>query len=312
MTGASSDNDDFDIVDPRFAAYILANAVPEVLATGFRWIEGPVWMGDWNCLLFQDLPRDRTMRWSDGDGTSIWRAPSAYANGQARDRQGRLVFCSHLDRGVYRVEHDGSVTALATACAGRRLNSPNDIVVKSDGSIWFTDPVYGISNDFEGRRQASESPPAVYRLDPETGDLTIVSLAFDGPNGLGFSPDETLLYVSETGDQAQPGPRQVLRVCSIGDDGRSIAGTRDFHAVSAGYSDGMAIDEDGNVWSSAGDGVHCIDREGKLLGRIKLPGRVSNLCFGGSPQLNRLFICSSHTLFAVYLNCRGARWPDKS
>lgn len=314
MTGAARDNDAFVIVDPRFAAYILANAGPEPLATGFLWTEAPVWMGDWNCLLFQDLPHNRTMRWSDtdgvGDGIAIWRSPSAYANGQARDRQGRLVFCSHLDRGVYRMDHDGRVTALANRFAGRRLNSPNDIVVKSDGSIWFTDPVYGISNDFEGRRQASETPPAVYRLDPRTGDLSIVASMFDGPNGLAFSPDEKQLYVSETGDQTHPDPRQVLRVCTIGDDARSITSVRDFYTVSPGYTDGMAIDEDGNIWSSAGDGVHCIDPDGRLLGKIKLPGRVSNLCFGGGPHLNRLFICASHTLYAVYLNRRGARWPD--
>jgi len=183
--------DGFDICSPRFERYILSNVALETMATGFRWIEGPVWMGDANCLLFQDLPNDRTMRWIEGQGVSVYRAPSHYANGQTRDRQGRLIACSHRGRCLYRTEYDGHVTTLVDRHAGKRLNSPNDIVVKSDGSIWFTDPLYGISNDYEGGRQASEQPPAVYRLEPGTGDRRIVADDFDGPNGLAFSPDET-------------------------------------------------------------------------------------------------------------------------
>ncbi|WP_427023993.1 SMP-30/gluconolactonase/LRE family protein [Aureimonas ureilytica] len=304
-----SEDTGFDIIDKRFARYVLGNAPIEKLADGIRWIEGLVWMGDWNTLLFQDLPRDRTLMWSETGGLSVWRFPSGQANGQARDRQGRVVFCSNRERALCRVEHDGSVRVLADRFEGRRLNSPNDVVVKSDGTIWFTDPVYGISNDYEGTRQASETAPGIYRLDPRSGELTLLSDRFDGPNGIAFSPDERRLYVAETGDQTKGDPVQVLRVFDVGADGRSLSSVRDFAKVSPGYTDGMAIDEDGNVWSSAGDGVHCLSPEGELLGRIRLPGTVSNLCFGGSPHLNRLFIGVSHSLYAVFLNRRGARWP---
>ena len=210
--------DGFESRNPRFARYILGNATLETLASGFRWIEGPVWMGDANCLLFQDLPNDRTMRWSEGMGVSVYRSPSNYANGQTRDRQGRLIACSHRGRCLYRTEYDGRVTTLVDRHDGKRLNAPNDVVVKSDGSIWFTDPLYGISNDYEGGRQASEQPPAVYRFDPDSGDIRIVADDFDGPNGLAFSPDESRLYVAETGDQTATIPRQYIRAFDIGAD----------------------------------------------------------------------------------------------
>src|ERR1700733_3263941 len=203
--------DGFEIRSPRFAHCILSNAKLEALATGFRWIEGPVWMGDANCLLFQDLPNDRTMRWIEWLGTSVYRAPSHYANGQTRDRQGRLIACSHRGRCLYRTEYDGSVTTLVDRHAGKRLNSPNDVVVKSDGSIWFTDPLYGISNDYEGGRQASEQPPGVYRFDPASDTIHAVATDFEGPNGLAFSPDEKTLYIAETGDQTDDAPRQLIR-----------------------------------------------------------------------------------------------------
>src|ERR1700733_9622056 len=167
--------DGFEIRSPRFAHYILSNAALETLATGFRWIEGPVWMGDANCLLFQDIPNDRTMRWIEGQGVSVYRAPSFYANGQTRDRQGRLISCSHRERCLFRTELDGSLTRLVDRHAGRRLNSPNDVAVKSDGSIWFTDPLYGIQNDYEGGRQASEQPPALYRFDPSSREVGVAA-----------------------------------------------------------------------------------------------------------------------------------------
>lgn len=298
----------FDIRDARFANYVLGNARLETLATGFRWIEGPVWMADWNCLLFQDLPNNRTMRWSEADGASVWRAPSNYANGQARDRQGRLVSCSHRGRCLYRTEWDGSVTTLVTHHDGKRLNAPNDVVVKSDGSIWFTDPFYGLLNDYEGGRQLSEQPPAVYRLDPETGDLRVVAGDFDGPNGLAFSPDERLLYISETGDQSKPDPKQYLRVFDVAADGRRLTGGDVFHKVEPGYSDGFRVDEDGNLWSSAGDGVHCIDPGGKLLGKILVPRTVSNLTFGDRYR-SRMFIGAWDKLHSIFLNRRGVQWP---
>ena len=300
--------DGFDIRDARFAHYLLANAPLETIGSGFRWIEGPVWMADWNCLLFQDLPNNRTMRWSEADGVSVWRAPSNYANGQYRDRQGRLLACSHRGRCLYRTEWDGSVRTLASHHDGKRLNAPNDLVVKSDGSIWFTDPLYGLLNDYEGGRQASEQPPAVYRLDPETGDLRVVAGDFDGPNGLAFSPDERRLYIAETGDQSRPGPKQYVRVFDLSADGKALTGGDVFHKVEPGYSDGFRVDEDGNLWSSAGDGVHCIAPDGKLLGKILTPKVVSNLVFGDRGR-SRLFIGCWDKVHSIFLNRRGVQWP---
>jgi gluconolactonase len=299
--------DGFEIHDERFQHYILGNAPLEVLGTGFRWIEGPVWMGDADCLLFQDLPRNRTMRWIEGAGFSVYRDPSNYANGQTRDRQGRLIACSHRGRCLYRTEYDGTVTTLVERHAGKRLNSPNDVVVKSDGTIWFSDPVYGISNDYEGGRQESEQPPALYRFDPATNEIRVMAGDFDGPNGLAFSPDERRLYVAETGDQSKPDPRQYIRVFDVAPDG-ALSGGDIFHKIEPGYCDGMRVDEDGNVWSSAGDGVHCISPEGKLMGKILVPHRVSNITFGG-PTKNRLFIGGSHTLYAIFLDRRGVQTP---
>ncbi len=300
--------DGFDIRHPRFAHYLLGNAPLETLASGFRWIEGPVWIGDANCLLFQDLPRNRTMRWIEGAGVSVYRCPSNYANGQTRDRAGRLIACSHRGRCLYRTEYDGRVTALVTHHAGKRLNAPNDVVVKSDGSIWFTDPLYGISNDYEGGRQVSEQPPALYRFDPETGDIRVMAGDFDGPNGLAFAPDESRLYVSETGDQTQDDPRQYIRAFDVSANGMTLSGGKIFHKIEPGYCDGMRVDEDGNIWSSAADGVHCISPKGELLGKILVPHRVSNVAFGEKAK-NRLFIAGSHTLYAIFLNRCGAQVP---
>jgi gluconolactonase len=299
---------EFTVVQPRFEHYVLGNAGLEELAGGFRWIEGPVWMGDANCLLFQDLPRNRTMRWSEATGVSVYREPSNYANGQTRDRQGRLVACSHRGRCLYRTEYDGTITTLVTHHDGHRLNAPNDVVVKSDGTIWFSDPVYGISNDYEGGRQASEQPPALYRFDPATGDIRVVADDFDGPNGLAFSPDERCLYVAETGDQSKPDRRQYIRVFDVAADGVTLMDGGVFHKIEPGYADGFRVDEDGNLWSSAADGVHCINPRGELLGKIHVPARVSNVTFGGLPK-NRLFIGGSQTLYAIFVNCRGVQTP---
>ncbi|HEX3895327.1 MAG TPA: SMP-30/gluconolactonase/LRE family protein [Rudaea sp.] len=299
--------DGFEIRDARFAHYILPNASLETLSTGFRWIEGLVWIGDANCLLFQDLPRDRTMRWIEDAGVSTYRSPSHFANGQTRDREGRLIACSHGERCVLRTEHDGRITRFAERFDGKRLNSPNDVVVKSDGSIWFTDPLYGIQSDYEGGIRRSERGPAVYRFDPHSENLTIVADDFDGPNGLAFSPDETRLYIAETGDQTHDDPKQFIRVFDVRSD-NTLGGGSMFHTIAPGYCDGLRIDEDGNLWSSAADGVHCIDPDGRLLGKILVPFRVSNLTFGGIHR-NRLFIGGSHTLYSIFLNRRGATWP---
>jgi gluconolactonase len=305
MPGTQTDI--FEIHDPRFAHYVLDNACLEILADGFRWIEGLVWMGDADCLLFQDLPRNRTMRWIEGAGVSVYRSPSAFANGQTRDRAGRLIACSHLDRCLYRTELNGSVTCLVDRHDGKRLNAPNDVTVHSDGTIWFTDPLYGIQNDYEGRRQISEQPPALYRFDPISGEIAVAATNFDGPNGLVFSSDESRLYVSETGDQTGDDPKQFIRVFDVAANGE-LSGGDIFHKISPGYADGMAMDMDGNLWSSAADGVHCIAPDGALLGKIRVPHRVSNLTFGGLAR-NRLFIGGSHKLYAVYLNRCGAGWP---
>lgn len=298
----------FDIRHQRFANYVLPNAPLEKLAEWFRWIEGPVWMGDANCLLFQDIPNNRTMRWSEVDGISVYRYPSNYANGQTRDRQGRLISCSHHGRCLYRTEWDGSVTMLVDRHDGKRLNAPNDVVVKSDGTIWFSDPYYGIMSDYEGGRQKPEQPPALYRFDPESSDIQVMAGDFEGPNGLAFSPDESLLYVAETGDQSKPDPKQYIRVFKVLDGGRRLSGGEAFHKVEPGYADGFRVDEHGNLWSSAGDGVHCISPDGELLGKILVPHKVSNLTFGELHK-NRLFIGGSHTLYAIFVNVRGVQWP---
>jgi gluconolactonase len=300
--------DGFEICNPRFRRYILDNAALEILASGFRWIEGPVWMGDANCLLFQDLPNDRTMRWTEGAGISVYRFRSNYANGQTRDRQGRLIACSHRGRCLYRTEYDGRITTLVDRHDGKRLNAPNDVVVKSDGSIWFTDPLYGISNDYEGGRQASEQPPAVYCFDPARADIRIVADDFDGPNGLAFSPDESRLYIAETGKQTDDHPRQYIRVFDVNAARATLSGGDIFHKIQPGYCDGLRLDEDGNIWSSAADGVHCISSDGELLGKILVPHRISNLTFGGAAK-NRLFIGGSTTLYSIFLNCRGVQIP---
>ena len=299
--------DGFDVLDSRFRAYVLPNAPLVTLGEGFAWLEGPVWFADGNFLLVSDLPNDRILRWSKGGGVSVFRQPSGFANGHTRDRQGRLIGCSHQHRCITRTELDGGVTVLADCYGSKRLNSPNDVVCRSDGTIWFTDPVYGISTDYEGGKQMPELPPAVYRLDPGTGALDVVADDFEGPNGIAFSPDERLLYVSESGGQFDADPLQYIRVFDVADDGQLRNG-RVFHKVAPGYADGFRLDEDGNVWSSAADGVHCIAPDGTKLGVVKVPFRVSNLAFGGRNRA-RLFLCASHTLFAIYTNTRGAQRP---
>ena len=291
-------------LDPRFDRLVLANAPLERLAEGFRWLEGLVWMGDWDALLFQDLPNNRTILWRDATGASVWRAPSHYANGQTRDLQGRLVSCSHRRRCLLRTEYDGALTVLVDRHNGKRLNAPNDVTTAADGAIWFSDPLYGISNDYEGGVQTSEQPPAFYRFDPASGVLQVATSDFDGPNGLAFSPDGRRLYVAETGDQTRPDPKQYIRVFDVGEGG-ALSGGDIFHRISPGYCDGMAVDRDGHIWSSAADGVHCLTPRGDLIGKIRIPYRVSNLCFGGAAG-NRLFIGGSHTLYAIYLNTNGA------
>jgi gluconolactonase len=296
----------FVIADAAFASLVLSNAPLELLAEGFRWLEGPVWFADHETLLFSDIPNDRIMRWTAA-GVSVFRSPSHFSNGQTRDRQGRLITCSHRHRNVSRTELDGSVTVLAERFEGKRLNSPNDVAVKSDGSIWFTDPHYGINTDYEGGKQHAERPACVYRLDA-SGALSVVADDFEGPNGLCFSPDESLLYIAESGPQFGSEPHRRIRVFDVAADGKTLAAGRDFHAITPGFADGIRCDETGRIWSSAADGVHCIAPDGKLLGKILVPYTVSNLCFGGRHR-SRLFICAGQRLFAIYTNKRGCAVP---
>jgi gluconolactonase len=300
--------DGFEIRDPRFARYVLPNAPLQKLADGFGWLEGPVWFADHACLLVSDIPNDRILRWTESGGISSFRAPSGFANGHTRDRQGRLIGCSHRHRCVVRTELDGALTVLADRFGGKRLNAPNDVICRSDGTIWFSDPHYGINTDYEGGRQTPELPPGLYRLDPRDFSLALMADDFAGPNGLAFSPDERLLYVAESGPQFAVDPVRHIRVFDVLDDGARLGPARVFHTVSPGFSDGFRVDEHGNVWSSAGDGVHCIAPSGELLGVIEVPFTVSNVTFGGRCR-SRLFICASHTLFAIYTNVRGAQWP---
>jgi gluconolactonase len=300
--------DGFEILDPRFRAYVLPNAPLVKLGEGFAWLEGPVWFADQDCLLFSDLPNDRILRWTPDGGVSVFRRPAGFANGHTRDPQGRLIGCSHRHRCLTRTELDGQITVLADRYRGKRLNSPNDVVCRSDGTIWFSDPHYGINTDYEGGKQTPELPPALYRFDPRDGGLAIMADDFEGPNGLAFSPDERLLYVAESGRQFAPDPVQHIRVFDVLDGGERLSPGRIFHKIEPGFADGFRVDEDGNVWSSAADGVHCIAPDGTKLGAIKTPSVVSNLCFGGRNRA-QMFICASHTLFAIYTNQRGAQRP---
>jgi gluconolactonase len=294
----------FEIIDPAFGRFVMGNAPLKKLATGFDWVEGPVWFGDAGCLLFSDIPNNKILRWMPGLGISTFREPSNYANGHTRDREGRLVSCEHGLRRVTRTEHDGLITVIADGFDGKSLNSPNDVVVKTDGSIWFTDPHYGILTDYEGHKSAQELPCRVYRVDA-SGVIAVVADDFHCPNGLAFSPDETRLYIADTGRMFHSDP-QHIRVFDVVGDG--LSGGDVFHVVSPGCADGIRTDTDGNLWSSAADGVHCIAPDGHLMGKILVPEVVSNLCFGGRGK-HQLFITATTSLYAISLNRNGAQTP---
>ena len=293
----------FEVIDPVFGRYVLGNAPVKRLATGFDWVEGPVWFGDAGCLLFSDIPNNRILRWTE-EGITTFCQPSNYANGHTRDRQGRLISCEHGLRRVTRTEWDGQITVIADGYGGKRLNSPNDVIVARDGAIWFTDPHYGIVTDYEGFRAEEELPCSVYRVDPD-GRIETVITDMACPNGLAFSPDESRLYVADTGRMFSADP-QHIRVFDMV-DGRPRNG-RLFYKVAAGCADGIRVDSDGNLWSSAGDGVHCIAPDGHLMGRILVPEVVSNICFGGRAK-HRLFITATTSLYSVILNRGGVQWP---
>lgn len=295
----------FEVIDPRFETCFVGHARVDRLWTGARWSEGPVWMAAGRYLLWSDIPNNRLLRWIETNGTvTTFRQPSNNTNGNTVDRQGRLISCEHLERRVTRTEHDGTITVIADSYNGKRLNSPNDVVVKSDGSVWFTDPTYGILMDYEGDRAKSEIGAChVYRAEPETGDVQIVADNYDKPNGLAFSPDESQLYIADTGaTHTSNGPNHIRRH-DVADDG-SLSDGEVFATCTKGLFDGFRLDTDGRIWTSAADGVHCIDTDGTLIGKIHIPELVANVCFGG-PKLNRLFICGTTSLYSVFLNVNG-------
>jgi gluconolactonase len=302
-----------EVFDERFLALRLLSGTVECLATGCYWAEGPVWFGDGRYLLFSDIPNNRILRWDDGSGAlSEFRKPSNHANGLARDRQGRLLTCEHLGRRVTRTEYDGHITVLASHYQGKPLNSPNDIVCARDGGIWFTDPPFGIMGWWEGEPAAPELPHGVYRIDPASGELLMVLADLQGSNGLAFSPDERVLYVVES----RASPHRKIWAYDV--EGPRLANKRLFiDAGGPGAYDGIAVDVQGNVWCGFGsngapgadlealDGVRVYDAAGVPLAHIHLPERCANLCFGGMHN-NRLFMAASHSLYALYVNTRGA------
>ncbi len=298
--------DTFEILDKRFTRYVHGNVHREVLYTGTRWAEGPAYFPAGRYLIWSDIPNDRLLRYDETNGAvSVFRQPCLNHNGHSVDRQGRLVSCEHRGRCVSRIEFDGTRTVLAESWNGKRLNSPNDLVVKSDGTIWFTDPTYGIDSEYEGDKAASEIGASnVYRLDPSTGKLDAVATDFVKPNGLAFSPDESLLYIADTGaTHVEDGPRHI-RAFRVGGDG-ALSGGEVFATCAIGLFDGFRVDIHGNVWTSAGDGVHCYTPEGALIGKVRTGEVVANVEFGGIKR-NRLFICATTTLQSVYLNTQGA------
>jgi gluconolactonase len=298
---------DYEIRDERFKRLVRLTASVEKLAGGCRWAEGPAYFPAHRYVVWSDIPNDRMLRLDEATGAvGLFRHPCGHANGNTVDRQGRLVTCEHGNRRVGRTEHDGTVTVIAERYGGKRLNSPNDVVVKSDGSIWFTDPTYGIDSDYEGHKGESEIGAChVYRVDPHSGECRIAADDFVRPNGIAFSPDERLLYVADTGvSHVRAGPRHI-RVFEVGGNGR-LSGGRVFATCDNAVFDGLRLDEDGRVWTSAGDGVRCYEPDGAHIGTVKVPERVANLVFGGSKR-NRLFICASSSLYSVLLPVNGAK-----
>jgi len=295
------------VFDPRFKNLTQPNASVECLYQGTRWSEGPVWFGDMRQVLWSDLPNNRIMRWDEKSGlVSEFRSPSNYANGNTRDRQGRLISCEHLTRRVTRTEYDGSLTVLADRYQGKPLNSPNDVVVKSDDSIWFTDPTFGIDGFYEGEKHAPELKPSVYRIDGRSAEITLMLDQLVGPNGLAFSPDERILYVVES----RSIPRTILAY-DVSDDGHTLSHEREvINAGPGGTPDGFRVDIAGNLWcgwgmgSDALDGVRVFTPQGEAIGHIALPERCANVCFGGQHR-NRLFMAASHGLYSLFVNTQG-------
>jgi gluconolactonase len=308
-----------EILDESFTKYRLFNASVERLATGMRWAEGPVWVGDGRYLLVSDIPENRIMRWDEITGSfDVYREHSNHSNGMARDLEGRLLVCegsttNDQGRRVTRTEPDGSITVLADTFEGKRFNSPNDLAVRQDGSVWFSDPPFQTGNFYEGHKIQPELPDAVYRIDGQTGAVTRVIDDISGPNGLCFSPDQNTLYVVE----GRAKPNRLIWAYAVNEDGTLGERRTHIEALNHGALDGIKCDEDGNLWCGWGssgspeantaelDGVMIFNPEGKAIGKIRLPERCANLCFGGSKG-NRLFMASSHSIYALYVNTRDA------
>ncbi len=298
----------YEFYDRRFYDLTVPTAGVEELFDGCRWAEGPVWFNDHSTLVWSDIPNRRMMRWSEGAGVSVFRASSNFSNGNTRDHQGRLLSCEHGARRVTRTEPDGSITVIADSHDGRKLNSPNDLVVKSDGTIWFTDPNYGIMSDYEGYKADMEQDGCyVYCVNPDSGDIKVVADDFVKPNGLAFSEDEKILYIADSGRSHDPDGPHHIRALDVSDDNK-LSNSRIFSEVDPGVPDGFRVDIQGNVWTSCLDGVVCFAKDGAPLGKINIPQMVSNLTFGGQMR-NRLFITATKSLYAVYIAATGIQAP---
>jgi gluconolactonase len=299
----------FESLDDRFSSLIIPICNLERLHQGTRWAEGPVYFADGRYLVWSDIPNDRMLRWDEESGAvTLFRSPANFSNGNTRDRQGRLITCEHGARRVTRTEYDGAITVVADRYRGKRLNSPNDVVVRADGTIWFTDPTYGILTDYEGHKAESEIGRCnVYRVDPGDGSVEMVADDFDKPNGLAFSGDGKTLFIADSGRSHGAEKPHHIRAFDVS-DANTLSGGRLFAVIEPGIPDGLRLDVGGNVWTSAGDGVQCYSPTGDLLGKIVIPEPVANLTFGG-PRKNRLFITATSSLYSVFLNTSGVQAP---
>lgn len=299
----------FEMYDPRFRRLHIATARLDKLYSDCRWAEGPAYFPAGRYLVWSDNPNNRMLRYDECSGAvSVFRSPSNYSNGNTVDRSGRLVSCEHGGRRISRTEFDGSVITIADSYDGKRLNSPNDVVVKSDGSIWFSDPTYGIDSDYEGHKAESEQKAnRVYRVDPQSGAVTVVADDFVQPNGLAFSPDERTLYIVDTGRTHRDDGPAHIRKFAVSDDGK-LSGGAVFAESTAGLFDGFRLDTAGRIWTSAADGVHCYDPDGALIGKIRVPEIVANVCFGGEKR-NYLYICGTTSLYGIRLPVNGVARP---
>jgi gluconolactonase len=312
---------DIVVLDKRFAKIKIGNSPIKRLHRGMLWAEGPTWNGVGRYLVWSDIPNDVQLRWIEDDGhVSIMRNPAGNSNGNTFDREGRQISCEHGNRRVVRYEHDGTTSVLAERYNGKRLNAPNDPVVHPDGAVWFTDPGYGALSDYEGHKGPLEIKEAVYRVDPASGQLAKVTDDLYKSNGLCFSPDYKILYIADTGASHYPDAPRNIRAYDVV-DGAKLANGREFvsmklampHGEQAGFADGIRADAEGNLYAAAGwvgpgyDGVHVFAPDGVRIGQILLPEICANVCFGG-PKRNRLFMAASQSLYAVYLDTRGAHF----